>query len=115
MFYFLIFFFLNVKGRRVKRDFNPFEVLHNLPGALVNKYSLQSTAKPTTKNINSPYYNQPITAGISVKQFILILPQTCFLYRSNYNSFIHRSTTDSRLFYKSTSNRKYNKATTDVQ
>ncbi|KAE9545311.1 hypothetical protein AGLY_000854 [Aphis glycines] len=55
-------FMKTLYGHRVKRDFNPFEVLHNLPGALVNKYSLQSTAAPTTKNINSPYYNQPTTA-----------------------------------------------------
>ncbi|XP_050055322.1 uncharacterized protein DDB_G0283357-like isoform X1 [Aphis gossypii] len=59
-------------GHRVKRDFNPFEVLHNLPGALVNKYSLQSTAAPTTKYINSPYYNQPTIRQANKRQQIIL-------------------------------------------
>ncbi|XP_060842368.1 transcription factor mef2A-like isoform X2 [Rhopalosiphum padi] len=55
-------------GRRAKRDLNPFDVLYNLPGALVNKYSDQSTALQKTKNANLPYYNQPTTAALFTGQ-----------------------------------------------
>ncbi|KAL4121303.1 hypothetical protein QTP88_013845 [Uroleucon formosanum] len=49
-------------GRRAKQDFNP-QPLHKLPGALINKYSEESTAKPTANNINIPYYNQLDATG----------------------------------------------------
>lgn len=56
-----------VKGRLSKRDFSPSGVLHNLPGALIDKYSQQSTTKPTAKDTNIPYYTQPDKTGISTK------------------------------------------------
>ncbi|XP_022170370.1 eukaryotic translation initiation factor 4 gamma-like isoform X2 [Myzus persicae] len=50
-------------GRLSKRDFSPSGVLHNLPGALIDKYSQQSTTKPTAKDTNIPYYTQPDKTG----------------------------------------------------
>jgi len=57
----------NFKGRRVKRDFNPSEAMNRIPGALINKYSQESTTAPTTNNMNRPYYAQPDATGIPTK------------------------------------------------
>jgi len=56
-----------LKGRRSERGVNPSEALHNLPGALIDKYSQKSTITPTAKYMNIPYYTQPGTTGIFTK------------------------------------------------